>query len=256
MKKKTYITLLSAAVFFSVAASSCHSSYQLTSVEGTRVAIDSTWDEHPDMEAVNYLKPYKAKVDSMMNRVLGHADVALERKRPESLLSNLLADMLREDAEMVLGHPADMGLMNMGGIRGDFAKGTITCGNVFEVLPFQNALCVVTLKGKDFKELLQNIAARGGEGISGVKMVISRKGELLECSVGGKPVDENKEYTIATLDYLADGNDGMTAFEKNIRRDCPDNAAVRDLFMKYVEKMEKEGKPVTARLEGRLIVKD
>ena len=54
--------------------SSCTSAYKVTKSEGTMVAIDSTWDVNPDAEAVALLAPYKAKVDSIMYRVVGTAE--------------------------------------------------------------------------------------------------------------------------------------------------------------------------------------
>ena len=65
---------------------------------------------------------------------------------PESLLSNLIADVLREAAVEVLGKPADMGLINIGGIRNSLTEGDITTENIYEILPFENSLCVLTMK--------------------------------------------------------------------------------------------------------------
>ena len=52
------------------------------------------------------LAPYKAKVDSIMYRVVGTAEMSMDKGAPESLLSNLLADVLRNAAAQVLGKPA------------------------------------------------------------------------------------------------------------------------------------------------------
>ena len=59
------------------------------------VAIDSTWDVNPDAEAVALLAPYKAKVDSIMYRVVGTAEMSMDKGAPESLLSNLVADIIQ-----------------------------------------------------------------------------------------------------------------------------------------------------------------
>lgn len=205
------------------------------------------------MEAM--LAPYKAKVDSIMYRVVGTAAVSMDKSRPESLLSNLIADVLREAAGQVQGGPADMGLVNVGGIRNVLTEGPITCDNIYEILPFENALCVLTLKGTDLKLLFENIAARGGEGVSGVKMEITKDGKLLKATVGGQPVEDDKRYTVATIDYLADGNDGMTALPQAEKRICPEGATLRSLFMQYVERQAAAGKKVTSRMEGRIVVK-
>ena len=75
--------------------SSCTSAYKVTKSEGTMVAIDSTWDVNPDAEAVALLAPYKAKVDSIMYRVVGTAEMSMDKGAPESLLSNLVADIIQ-----------------------------------------------------------------------------------------------------------------------------------------------------------------
>ena len=114
--KKCYLKIVSGtalAVMFLFA--SCHSAYEVTKAEGRMQPIDSTYDVAPDAEAMALLAPYKAKIDSMMYRVVGTAEMSMDKGAPESLLSNLVADVLRGAAAQVLGKPADMGLVNMGG---------------------------------------------------------------------------------------------------------------------------------------------
>lgn len=235
-------------------ASSCHSGYEVTKVEGGRIPVDATWDAQPDAEAVALLAPYKAQVDSVMQHVVGHSAVSMDRERPESPLSNLVADVLRRSGADVLGRPADMGLVNVGGIRSLLTEGPVTTENIYEILPFENSLCVLTLKGAVLKQLFENIAARGGEGVSGVQLKISRDGRLLQASVGGRPVEEDRDYTVATIDYLADGNDGMTALLQADSRACPEGATLRGLFMRFVEQEEAAGRQLTARVEERIVV--
>lgn len=245
--------LVSAAMFL---FASCRSVCEVTKVEGRMQLIDSTYDVSPDAEAVALLAPYKAKIDSMMCRVMGTAEMSMDKGTPESLLSNQVADVLRGAATQVLGKPADMGLVNMGGLRNVLTEGPITCGNIYEILPFENSLCVVTLKGTDLNRLFENIAACGGEGVSGVRLRITGDGKLLRATVAGKPVVDDKLYTVATIDYLADGNDGMTALMQAEKRECPPGATLRSLFMEYVERQTAAGKKVAARMEGRITVEN
>ena len=247
------LELVLTAVFL---LTSCHSAYEITKVEGGRVPIDSTWDVKPDAEAVALLVPYKAKIDSVMYSVVGTAEFSMDRSRPESLLSNLVADVLRESAAKVLSKPADMGLVNIGGIRNSLTKGLVRTENIYEILPFENSLCVLTVKGSVLKQLFENIAAKGGEGVSGVQLKISKNGKLLQGIIGGKLVADEGVYTIATIDYLADGNDGMIALPQADKRECPKDATVRSLFMKYVEAQTAAGKKVTSRMEGRITIED
>lgn len=233
---------------------SCHSSYEVTSVEGGRVPIGYAWDAKPDAEAIALLAPYKAKIDSIMYHEVGTAEISMDRARPESLLSNLIADVLREAATEVKGKPADMGLINIGGIRSSLAQGKIATENIYEILPFENSLCVLTMKGSAMKLLFENIAARFGEGVSGIQLKVSKDGKLLEATIGGKPVVDDKLYTVATIDYLADGNDGMTGLMQADKRECPEGATLRGLFMKYVERQAAAGKKVTSSMEDRVTI--
>lgn len=238
-----------------VLLASCHTRYAVTEVEARRVAMDTAWDARPCEEALTLLAPYKAGVDSVMGEVKGVAAVSMDRFRPESPLSNLIADVLRQAAASVLGRPADVGLVNVGGIRNVLTAGNITTQNIYEILPFENSLCVLTLSGADLKELCANIAARGGEGVSGLNLVISADGRLLEARVGGQPVDEGRTYTVGTIDFLAEGNDGMQALTRASQRQCPEGATLRGLFMDYVERQTAAGRKIEARVEGRVVVK-
>lgn len=128
-------------------------------IKGEPVKITSAYDQHPNPETASLIAHYKGKVDSIMLRVIGTSETTLTKGRPESPLSNLIADILRESAAPYIGQPADVALMNMGGIRNDLPAGEITYGNIFEIAPFENTLCIVKMKGTDLLELFKNIAA-------------------------------------------------------------------------------------------------
>ena len=231
----------------------CSSSYSLVSVEGGRIPVSEVYDANPDEQAALILKPYQQHIDSLMKPVIGHAEAKLTAYRPESPLSNLIADILCESAALKTGVKADVGVMNMGGIRNLLNQGEITFSSIYEISPFQNALVVVTVTGDVLLELFEQIAAVHGEGISGAQLEISKDGKLLSAKVGGKEVDEQSEYRIATIDYLAEGNDHMEAFRKATEKTVPENAILRDLFIEYVKRCEAGGRPVTAKVEGRIV---
>ncbi len=234
---------------------SCHSPREVIKVEGTLIAVDSVWDAHPDAEAAALIAPYKARIDSMMYAVVGESELTMKSGRPESLLANLIADVLREAAVEVQGKPADMGLVNMGGLRNVLSEGPITCGAIYEILPFENSLCVLSINGKTLKQLFAAIAAKRGEGVSGVKLEITEGGQLLKGTIGEQPVEDDKIYTVATIDYLADGNDGMDPLARSLKRVCPGDATLRNLFMEYVTAQNKAGKKITSHIEGRVVIK-
>jgi 2',3'-cyclic-nucleotide 2'-phosphodiesterase (5'-nucleotidase family) len=235
---------------------SCRPVYRITNVEGSMTPIDSTWDAASNAEAAALLEPYKAEIGKVMYRVIGRSAMAMEKGRPESLLSNLVADVLRQSAAGVLGKPADIGLVNMGGLRANLPAGDITIDNIYEICPFENSLCVLTLTGAEVKRFCEDVARVGGAGISGVKMQITRDGKLLSATVGGRPIDEGRTYTIGSIDYRAEGNDGMTTLMNITRKQCPSDGVLRDLFIRYVEQQTAAGKEITSRIEGRITVTD
>lgn len=204
--------------------------YEVTKVEGSMITIDSVWDTHPNAKAAEILKPYKEKVDAMMYEVIGTSAMKMDKGGPESLLSNLVAGVLQQAAVQVLGKPADMGLVNMGGLRNILPEGDITVGDVFEILPFENSLCVLTMKGTDLRRLFEAIASLHGEGVSGIRLEITKDGKLLNAFVGEKPLKDDQLYTVATIDYLADGNGRMLSCRRK-REYAPKTQPYADYFL-------------------------
>lgn len=260
--KRTYVKLLTATgltgfLLFTSCRSTQESAarYELSKVTGSMITIDSTWDTNPDKKATAVLKPYKDEVDAKMYEVIGTSEMQMDKGAPESLLSNLVASVLQQAASQELGKPADMGLVNMGGLRNILPKGEITVETVFEILPFENSLCILTMKGADMKRLFKGIALQRGEGVSGIRLEITKDGEVLNATIGGKPVEDDKLYTVATIDYLADGNGRMDALLQAEKRVCPEDATLRGLFLDYVKKQTAEGKSITSKLDGRITVK-
>lgn len=232
--------------------------YTVSGVERTRILIDSRYDRTPDTEAATFIAPYKAHVDSIMSPVMGKAACDMWRKRPESPLSNLLADILVWSSSK-FGEKPDFAVYNMGGIRASISKGNVTRGDILDVAPFENKICFLTLKGSDVTELFEQMAKVGGEGAShSLRLTITKDGKLLSATINGKPVDPNASYRIVTLDYLAQGNDHLEAFKKKTNvvspKDEQNNA--RHLIEAYFQDAQANGKSVEAHVEGRVKVVD
>ena len=227
--------------------------YTLKKLESSEIAITSRWDSSIPKEDVKFLAPYKARVDSVMKRVIGHSDVYMTDRRPESLLSNFISDVLLKSAAAYGG--ADMSVMNMGGLRSIMPKGNITFGDVFEISPFENMYTIVTMRGSDVQKLFEQMASVGGEGIAGATMVITATGKLLDAKMGGKAIDPDATYRIATLDYLAEGNDKMEAFKLATKKNIT-TKTVRQVLIDYISNEEAQGRAITSKLEGRVTVSD
>ena len=235
----------------------CSSHYQLTDVLRTRILVDKTYDAAPDAAAAAFLAPYKEAVDSVMGPVVGEVARDMAAERPESTLSNLLPDIFMHMAQHYNEKP-DFAVYNMGGIRAALSKGKVTYGDILDVAPFENKICFLTMSGEKVLELFSQIAMRGGEGVSkGVQLVITKDGQLLSARVNGKEIDPQTSYRITTIDYLAQGNDGMPAFKSGTDLNSPkdDKNNARYVITDYFREMMKAGKAVDAKVEGRIIIR-
>ena len=225
--------------------------YKVRSFRWERVEVTSELDATPSKEAAAIVAPYRAKVDSIMAPPLGLSRVAMSAGRPESLLGNWAADVMIEGGTATGLEPADMGLINVGGLRNNMPEGIVRRGDIMLISPFENSLVVLEMKGSDLLELMRNIAAVKGEGVSSsVRMEITENGELLSCTIGGKEIDPHRIYTVATLDYLAEGNDKMYALKKAVKRH-EIGILARDIMMEYVLKH----RVIDSKIEGRIVVK-
>lgn len=226
--------------------------YKVRSTKWKQLEVTSDLDKNPDSLALTIIAPYKASVDSVMSPVLGMSRVAMVPKRPESLLSNWAADVLVEGSTATGLPVADMGLVNIGGLRNNMPEGMVTCGDIILISPFENTLVVLEMKGKHMLELMRNIAAVGGEGVSSsVRMVISKDRKLISATINGEEISRKRTYTVATLDYLAEGNDKMFALKK-ARKRHDIGLKTREVLMESVIKH----RIIDSKIEGRIVISD
>lgn len=257
MNKKQYLlSVFAILMMFSCAPKH----YHVTSVERSRIIIDSRYDQHPDEKATAFMAPYKRVNDSVMAPVVGQVAHNMHATRPESDLSNLVSDILIWASRDYNEQP-DLAIYNMGGIRADLTKGDVTYEDVLSVAPFENKISFITLTGEQLMQLFRQIAYRGGEGVSkGVELVITSAetgGELVSARLHGKEIDPQANYRVCTINYLLEGNDGMSALRLGTDKVSPQEASnnSRFLIMNYFRDMMKQGIVVDAQVEGRIVVR-
>jgi len=251
MRKKLCILALMALIIVS-----CKTHYQVVSFERSRIVVDARYDTHQDAEAVAFLAPYQHVVDSIMGPVVGYSAKYMQSYRPESELSNLLADIMVWAAKDY-NEQVDFGVYNMGGIRASLPEGKVTYGDILDIAPFENKIAFGTLSGAEVLELFSQMASHGGDGVShAVRMVITKDGKLVSATLHGQEIDPKKDYRFATIDYLLGGNDKMLALKKsrNIHSPQEKENNSRFVIMNYFREMMKQGKKVDAEIEGRIVV--
>lgn len=216
--------------------------------------VDARYDNRVDAEFVALLEPYKEQVEADMKVVVGESADTLTSDRPYGLLGNWASDALAEIATQRTGSKVDFALLNYGGIRADIVTGRVTRGDVWASFPFTNYLSVVQLKGSDVRALFDQIAGNGGESLSSAVRLVIADNRVESVTVGGRPIDDNRIYTIATLNFVAEGGDGMVAFNNAVsRKDY--HGFVYELFESYIVEQSRVGKHMQARNDGRIVVK-
>lgn len=216
----------------------------------TRMDVDQRYDALAPAGISKLMQKYTDLVDNIVKRPIGASAQYMESRAPESLLSNFLSDQLWLKAAEYTREGVDLAIINFGGIRAPLPAGPLTVGDVYRIMPFENEMVVLQLKASDLLTILNRIAEEGGEGVSNIQMDV-RNGKITSLTIAGKPLDETKTYWVATIDYLADGNSGMTAFKTALQR-IDTHVKLRDAYISQIEKLTAQGKQVTSQLDGRI----
>jgi 2',3'-cyclic-nucleotide 2'-phosphodiesterase (5'-nucleotidase family) len=246
--KKVKCLIFIPAILLTVCCAQKH--YTVKSVEGSRVEMNSDWDAKGDSKMDKLVRSFKTKLDDAMNQKIGVAAQNLAKGLPQGLLNNFAADAMQDYGTELWG-AIDFAVINNGGIRTSIAEGPVTVGHIFEVFPFENSFVLIELPGKAVKEFFDFVADHGGEGLSkGIELVIKDKA-VYSLKIGGQPLDENKTYRIATINYLAEGNDKMTAL-KQATKYIDSNMMIRDVIIEYIKDLTAAHKPIDAKSDNRI----
>jgi 2',3'-cyclic-nucleotide 2'-phosphodiesterase (5'-nucleotidase family) len=198
-------------------------------LEYIRVDADIT----PDAHIAGLVRPYAEDLRRVMERRITVSEAVMPVAQPESALGNLAADILRDRASESFGREVDIALMNHRGLRIPLPEGDVTVGTMFELMPFENYITLLRFTGAQLLQLADELAAYGGEPISGMRMVIDGR-RARDVTVGGAPVDPDALYWLATNNWLANGGGEMpTLWEPVERVDMP--VLIRESFIDYLE---------------------
>ncbi|MDF1696907.1 MAG: 5'-nucleotidase [Saprospiraceae bacterium] len=198
-----------------------------------------------DSELDQLIKPYRTQLDAKMNEVIAFNEKEMTKARPNSNLGNWFADVLLEEAVHVYDKDIDMAMQNYGGIRVPFLKqGDITVGNIYELMPFDNQLVILTMDGKLLQMLLDRVAEKGGWPISSTLRFTMNGSKAEQILIKGEPIDYTKKYTVALADYIANGGDNCFFLEQAEREDH--DVLIRDLVIDHLKNKPQDAKRIRA----------
>jgi 2',3'-cyclic-nucleotide 2'-phosphodiesterase (5'-nucleotidase family) len=198
----------------------------------------------PDVQSI--IAPYERQVSARAAEKLGEARAEIRRSdSQESALNNLVADAVRESGK------TQIGMHNVGGIRASLRRGTITRGDVFDVMPFHDTVMKMSLTGAQLKQVL----GRRVLAVSGLRVVwdMSRSwpNQLVSAALpNGQPLQDATRYTVSVNDFMAAGGDGLVEFSQGAGVEDT-GILIRDAIAAYL----KIHPVVTAATDGRVTIR-
>lgn len=164
-----------------------------------------------DKSLLENLRPYQelgkqqllVKSGELKGRLEGNRDVV---RYQQSNMGQLLLSAFVEKTN------ADVGIMSGGMIRDSLIEGDITYRDILKVEPFGNSVVYFELTGNELIDYLKVALSKkqGSGGYAHLKNInLTRNGNNIEdVKINDQPIDLQKNYRVATLDFLAAGGDG------------------------------------------------
>ncbi|MFZ0596404.1 MAG: 5'-nucleotidase, partial [Flavobacterium sp.] len=211
-------------------------------IEGKQLPINEKGAETPSIE--NFIKPYRDHINKDLDSVLAYCPETLDKStgKWQTSIGSLLADVCVERGNIVFKarekKTIDLCLLNHGGIRAILPKGNVTTRTAFEIMPFENNLVVIGLKGEQILEITAYIIkVQKAQPLSGMTFTIAKDNTAKNILIQGKPLDLNKVYYVATNDYLANGGDSMSFFAKGVEK-FDLNYKLRNVLIDYFKQVD------------------
>lgn len=179
--------------------------------DGTSERVYYTQQIAEDPTMMKLLTPFQDKGKAQLGVKIGSVNGKLEgdRSKVRFVQTNLARVMLAAQMERA---DADFAVMSGGGVRDSIESGDITYKNVLKVQPFGNTLVHVDMKGREVEQYLAVVANMKPDSgayaqFANVSLVADGKG-VSEVKINGQPLQADKTYRMATLNFNALGGDG------------------------------------------------
>jgi len=208
-----------------------------------------------DIQIVLQYLPYKNILEKDMQRVISFSEKEMVKGKPESGLTNLLADLVLDEAQkeavrMNLQIEPVVSFFNYGGIRTWLPKGEITVGKIFEMIPFENEMVFIQLTVEQLQQFYDIVAAKGGDSVGGVRFVISN-GKAKNIMIADISINSTEKYWMVTNDYSANGGDDLQVFTQRSEL-ISTGKKIRDVIISNFEERKINGENLVENLDGRI----
>ncbi|MFP4498703.1 MAG: bifunctional metallophosphatase/5'-nucleotidase [Vulcanimicrobiota bacterium] len=202
----------------------------------------------PDPAILAIVDKYDQKISEKMGKKVAVLKEDLSRgitaNHGDSPLGNMICD------SMIAMTGADVAFVNPGGIRSDLYQGEVTVREMYKILPFENTVMTINMKGRDIKTILEHGAGgRTPLQVAGITMAIDYKkpkgNRVGDIKIEGIALDTEKTYKVATIDYIFTGGDGYDFSAATAPRYY---STLRSVFTNYLEEKGEVEDPETGRI--------
>ena len=220
--------------------------YYVNKIEGKQIQISesNTFKDTNTNPIEAYIKPFREHINKDLDSILAYSPETQDKSNGkwQTSIGNLMADVSLKLGNTVFQNrenkKIDLCILNNGGIRAILPKGNITSRTAFEIMPFENSMVVVALKGEQIIEMVTYfIASKKPHPLSGITFTISKDNLPKNVLVNGEVVEKEKIYYVGTNDYLANGGDNMIFFKKGIQR-FDLNYKLRNILIDYFKDVD------------------
>jgi len=222
--------------------------------------IDANISDDATIEKI--LTPYSGKVRAL-NVEIGTLEGELKKGGVGAgSLGSFVADGMKVQATAKLGRPVVLAITNAGGLRKNaIPPGQLRASDVFELLPFENALIEIELTGAQVLKLLR-VATGGRDAQAGARILYRWNSEnrpefisarLIDAKGHEQEIDTGATYRVVTIDYLLKLGGGSYAILQEGKNVTPLGLTIRDAILEYIKAETASGRPVRARLDDRFV---
>lgn len=232
--------------------SACKHNYSPQKTEHSFLVLSSDISNHK--KSSETLTPYQDKLKKITDEFLIVSTNEFTKTGNQTTLGNFVCDALKHFAENNLNRKAlDVVIVNRGGLRANLPKGNIKVYNIFELMPFDNDLVVLTIKGKElvaFADMIPN-AQPAFLGAT----IQFKKNKITRFNIGKDSLLPDKIYTVLTSDFLLNGGDNFNFLKAN---ENVNNTGIklRDAIIDYCREMHKLGKQLIPYTDERLQISE
>lgn len=231
--------------------SACKQQHHLSHTQATHSELKSIRE---DSLTAAIISPYKNKIDTQMNEVIAMCDSTLTKDGYESTLANFVMQAMDSFVfEKTPNYRAKtIAMVNRGGLRINLPKGEISVRTIYELMPFDNNIVILTISGKALKEALISFCDNGKLFSNNIEFYMDKK-KPINIKIFGQDWNENENYIIVTTDYLANGGDNCFFFENPIKTEST-GVKLRDAIIDYCRNLTKLNKRIIPYKNGRITV--